>query len=108
MQMSEGQCKLYDRTRFTWIYFIRNKNNVFEYFKEFKNIVVNLIEKHINIFRSDQEGEYTLGDFIIMCVGQCKLRTRFTWIYFIRNKNNVFEYFKEFKNIVVNLIRKHT
>jgi hypothetical protein len=28
-----------DRTRFTWVYFIRNKSDVFEYFKEFKNMV---------------------------------------------------------------------
>ena len=28
-----------DRSRFTWVYFIRRKSDVFEYFKEFKNMV---------------------------------------------------------------------
>jgi hypothetical protein len=28
-----------DKTRYTWVYFMRKKSDVFEYFKEFKNMV---------------------------------------------------------------------
>jgi hypothetical protein len=55
------------RTRFTWIYFIIKKSDVFEYFNEFKNMV----EKktgNIKILRSDQGGECTLEDFIKYCM----------------------------------------
>jgi transposase InsO family protein len=53
-----------DRTRYTWVYFMRNKSDVFEYFKEFKNMVEKQTGKSIKILRSDQGGEYTSGAFI--------------------------------------------
>jgi hypothetical protein len=53
-----------DRTRFTWVYFIRKKSDVFEYFKEFKNMVEKKTGKHIKILRSYQGGEYTSRNFI--------------------------------------------
>lgn len=28
------------------------------------------------------------------------VRTKFIWVYFIRKKSDVFEYFKEFRNII--------
>ena len=51
--------------RFTWVYFIRKKSDVFEYFKEFKTMVEKQTGKYIKILRSDQGGEYTLGAFKI-------------------------------------------
>lgn len=36
---------------------------MFEYFKEFKNMVEKQIGRSIKILRSDKGGEYTLGDF---------------------------------------------
>jgi len=48
-----------DRTRFTWVYFIRKKCDVFAYFKDFKNMVEKKTRKNIKILRSDQVGEYT-------------------------------------------------
>ena len=43
-----------DGTRYTWVYFIRNKSGVFEYFKEFKNLVEKKTRRYIKILQSDQ------------------------------------------------------
>jgi transposase InsO family protein len=56
-----------DRTRYTWVYFMRKKSDVFEYFKKFKNMVEKQTGKSIKILRSDQGGEYTSGAFIRYC-----------------------------------------
>jgi transposase InsO family protein len=53
-----------DCTKYTWVYFIRKKSDVFEYFKEFKTMVEKKTRKYINILRLDQGGEYTSGAFI--------------------------------------------
>jgi hypothetical protein len=45
-----------DFSRNTWIYFIRNKYEVFDKFKEFKALVENQTEKKINAFRTDNGG----------------------------------------------------
>ena len=58
---------VYDKSRFTWIYFIRKKSDVFEYFKEFKNMVEKKTGKCIKILRSDQGGEYISGAFETYC-----------------------------------------
>ena len=52
-----------DNSRFTWIYFIRKKSDVFEYFKEFKIMVEKQTGKCIKILRSDQGGAYISGAF---------------------------------------------
>jgi hypothetical protein len=56
-----------DFMRYTWVYFLRRKNDVFEYFKEFRTMVEKKTEKSIKILRLDQGGEYKLGDFIKYC-----------------------------------------
>jgi len=56
-----------DRSRYTWVYFIRRKGDVFEYFNEFKTMVEKQIGKCIKILRSDQGGEYTSGAFKRYC-----------------------------------------
>jgi transposase InsO family protein len=56
-----------DCTKYTWVYFMRKKSDVFEYFKEFKNMVEKQTGKYIKILRSDQGGEYTSGAFIKYC-----------------------------------------
>jgi hypothetical protein len=43
-----------DCTKYTWVYFMRKKSDVFEYFKEFKNMVEKKIGKYIKILQSDQ------------------------------------------------------
>ena len=54
-------------TRKTWIYFLKNKDDVFEKFKEFKALVENLSEKRIKTLRSDNGGEFTSGEFNEYC-----------------------------------------
>ncbi len=53
-----------DYSRKTWIYFLKNKDEVFGKFKEFKALIENLSNKKIKIFRSDNGGEYTLKEFV--------------------------------------------
>ena len=56
-----------DRSRFIWVYFLRRKDNVFEYFKEFKIKVEKKTCKHIKILTLDQGGEYTFGSLRRYC-----------------------------------------
>lgn len=56
-----------DKTRFTWVYFIWKKINVFTYSKGFKNMVEKKTRKQIKILISNQGGEYTSCDFIKYC-----------------------------------------
>ena len=56
-----------DRSRYTWVYFIRRKGDVFEYFKEFKTMIEKQTEKCIKIIRSDNDGEYVSGAFKKYC-----------------------------------------
>ena len=46
---------------------MKGKNEVFGKFKEFKALVENLSEKKIKIFRSDNGGEFTGGEFKSFC-----------------------------------------
>ena len=48
-----------DFSRKTWIYFLKNKYEVFSKLKEFKSFIKNHIEKKIKTFRSDNGGEFT-------------------------------------------------
>lgn len=57
-----------DFSRKAWIYFMKGKNEVFSKFKEFKALVENLSEKKIKIFRSDNGGEFTGGEFKSFCM----------------------------------------
>jgi hypothetical protein len=56
-----------DCTRYTWVYFLRRKSDVFKYFKEFRTMVERQIRKPIKILRFDQGGEYKSRDFIKYC-----------------------------------------
>ena len=48
-----------DYLRKTWIYFLKNKSEVFGKFKDFKSLIENRSEKRIKTLRSDNAGEYT-------------------------------------------------
>ena len=52
-----------DYSHKTWIYFLTNKDEVFEIFKEFKTLVENLFEKRIKILISNNGGEFTSSEF---------------------------------------------
>ena len=48
-----------DFSRKTWVYFMKNKDEVFGKFKEFKALIENHTEKKIKTFRSDNGGKFT-------------------------------------------------
>ena len=52
-----------DFSKKTWIYFMKNKDEVFSKFKEFKSLIENHTEKKIKTFRSDNGGEFTSNEF---------------------------------------------
>ena len=52
-----------DFSRNTWIYFLRNKSEVFDRFKEFKALVENQTEKNIKVLRTDNGGEFCKKEF---------------------------------------------
>ena len=56
-----------DFSRKTWIYFMKNKDEVFSKFKEFKALIENHTEKKIKTFRSDNGGEFTSNEFKDLC-----------------------------------------
>ena len=56
-----------DYSHKTWIYFLKGKNEVFSKFKEFKTLVENLSKNKIKVFRSDNGGEFTSGEFKTFC-----------------------------------------
>ena len=53
--------------RKTWIYFRKNKDEVFNKFKEFKALIENHIEKNIKTFRSNNGREFTSNEFKELC-----------------------------------------
>ena len=59
-----------DYSRKTWIYFLKNKDEVFSKFKEFKTVIENHTEKKIKTLRSDNGGEFTSNEFkgLHMCI----------------------------------------
>jgi transposase InsO family protein len=54
-------------SRKTWIYFLRNKSEVFERFKEFKDLVENQTKKRIKVMRNDNGGEFRGNKFDQFC-----------------------------------------
>ena len=52
-----------DFFRKTWIYFLKKKDEVFNEFKEFKDLIENHTKKKIKTFRSDNGGEFTSNEF---------------------------------------------
>ena len=49
-------------TRYTWIYILKKKSEVFEKFKSWKALVENQYDKKIKILRTDNGGEYTSNE----------------------------------------------
>ena len=51
----------------TWVYFLREKSQVFEIFKKFKTCVEKQSGHYIKTIRSDRSKEYTSGEFNKFC-----------------------------------------
>ena len=51
-----------DFSRKTWIYFLKNKDEVFSKFKEFKSLIENHTKNKIKTFRSNNGREFTSND----------------------------------------------
>lgn len=56
-----------DFTRKTWVYFLKNKSEVFEKFCNFKALVENQSGLHIKVLRTDRGGEYISKEFLRFC-----------------------------------------
>jgi transposase InsO family protein len=56
-----------DATRKTWVYFIRQKSDVFDTFKKWKSLVENETEKSLTCLRSYNGGEYCSKEFDYYC-----------------------------------------
>jgi transposase InsO family protein len=56
-----------DFSRNTWIYFLWNKSEVFDMFKEFKVLVENQTEKRIKVLRIDNGKEFCGNEFEEFC-----------------------------------------
>ena len=56
-----------DYSRYTYVYLIKHKDEVFDKFKLYKSIVENQKEKKIKILRSDRGGEYFPTIFSSFC-----------------------------------------
>ena len=70
--MSNGKNRYFltfidDYSRKTWVYFLRRKSEVFEVFKEFKNLIEKQSGYFIKRLRSDQGGEYSSDLFEDYC-----------------------------------------
>jgi hypothetical protein len=58
-----------DSTRKLWIYFMKNKSDVFEIFKKWKSLVENQTGLKLKCLRSDNGGEYCSNEFDEYCAG---------------------------------------
>jgi hypothetical protein len=56
-----------DYSRKTWIFFMKTKDKVFNWFREFKAQVEIQTGKRIKVLRLDNGGEYTSNDFKYFC-----------------------------------------
>jgi hypothetical protein len=54
-------------SRNTWIYFLKNKSEVFDRFKEFKALLKNEIEKRIKLLKMDNGGYFYGNEFKELC-----------------------------------------
>ena len=56
-----------DFSRMTWVYFLKEKSEVFGVFKKFKALIENQSGKRIKVLRSDRGKEYTSREFERFC-----------------------------------------
>jgi hypothetical protein len=73
LQTSLGGCKYFllfidDFSRITWVYFLKQKSEVFEKFKIFRQLVENEVKEKIGTLRTDYGGEFTFNEFKTYCI----------------------------------------
>ena len=51
------------RTHYTWVYFLKSKDEVFSKFLEWKSLVERMSDYRLKTLRTDNGGEYTSGEF---------------------------------------------
>ena len=56
-----------DYSRMCWVYFMKEKSEVFCIFKRFKQLVEKQVDKQIKILRTDNGGEFTSREFNSFC-----------------------------------------
>jgi 5'-3' exoribonuclease 2 len=56
-----------DYSKRTWIFFMKNKDEVFSRFREFIALVENQTGKKSKVLRSNNMGEYTSNEFNNFC-----------------------------------------
>ena len=59
-----------DSSRKVWVYFLKNKSDVFETFKKWKAMIETETSLKVKCFRSDNGGEYIDGGFSEYCAAQ--------------------------------------
>jgi transposase InsO family protein len=59
-----------DFSRKYWIFFMKTKGQVFNWFQEFKALMENPIGKKIRVLRSNNGGEYTSKEFMEFYAGE--------------------------------------
>jgi hypothetical protein len=64
----------------TWIYFLRNKYEVFNRFKEFKSLLENQTKKIIKVLRTNNGGELYRNEFEELC-NKCGIERKKTTLY---------------------------
>ena len=47
-----------DKTRFSWVYLLKSKDEVFKHFREWKAMIENVLGSKLKVLRSDNGGEY--------------------------------------------------
>jgi hypothetical protein len=68
--ISKGRCFLIfvdDFSRFTWIFFLRQKSEVFQHLKDFKDLVETRSGKKIKVIQTDNGGEYVNHEIQNLC-----------------------------------------
>ncbi|KAL0308844.1 UNVERIFIED_CONTAM: Retrovirus-related Pol polyprotein from transposon TNT 1-94 [Sesamum radiatum] len=68
-----------DYSRMTWVYFMREKSEVFKVFKKFKNLVEKQSGRSIKVLRSDRGKEYNNSEFDKFCEEEEKHLPKAFW-----------------------------
>ena len=70
-----------DLTRMTWVYFVRQKSEVFVIFKKFKAFVEKQSGRSLKVLRSDRGKEYTSNEFDKFCEEERCREATDCWLY---------------------------